>query len=75
MIELLVASLLIVAFIFFFLSVAAPMNSSKPFWKAIYRIRSFMDFTSYWFLNLCWILFFLYVLLMAGRSFLQNYIL
>lgn len=75
MIETCIASLLILAFILFFLSVAAPLNSPKPFWKAIYRIRKVMDFTSYWFLNLCWILFFLYVLLMAGRSFLQNYIL
>ena len=61
----------ITAFIFsvilvlFLLSVFGPMHSKKKFWITIYKIRSIMDFVSYWFFNLCAIATILYVVVMV----------
>lgn len=43
----------LIVYILFFLSVFGPMHSEKKFWGVVYKIRSGMDFVSYWFFNLC----------------------
>lgn len=39
--------------ILFFISVFAPKDSEKKFWKIILKIRAGMDFVSYWIFNIC----------------------
>lgn len=61
-------AVILVIYALFFLSVFGPLHSEKKFWKTIYKIRSGMDFISYWFFNICGIatiLFILYHILRA----------
>ena len=54
-----------VILILFLLSVFGPMHSQKKFWIVIHKIRSIMDFGSYWFYNLCAIATILYIVIMV----------
>lgn len=60
-----VAVMLIIVFILFFLSVIAPMKSERKFWRVIRKIRAGMDFVVYWFFNICAILTIIYVIWMG----------
>lgn len=67
-----VLAALIIIYVLFFLSVFGPMHSKKKFWKIIYKIRSAMDFASYWFFNLCGIATISVIIYFALKGFLKR---
>lgn len=68
-----VAVVLGIIYILFFLSVIAPMKSKRKFWRAIHKIRVGMDFVVYWFFNICAILTILYVVWMVIHGWIEAY--
>ena len=58
-------------FILFLLSVFAPMQSQRKFWRMIHKFRAGLDFVVYWFFNLCAISSILYVCFMAAQGLLK----
>lgn len=68
-----IAVMLGIIFILFFLSVIAPVKSERKFWRVIHKIRAGMDFTSYWFFNLCAILTIIYVLWKGVHAWAATY--
>lgn len=69
-----IAVMLGVIFILFFLSVIAPVRSKNKFWCMIRKIRAGMDFASYWFFNICAILTIIYVVWMGLHGWMAAYI-
>lgn len=67
-----VIAVMIVIYVLFFLSVFGPMHSQKRVWIVIRRIRSGMDFCSYWFFNLCGIATVLYIVCMSAYGLLAR---
>lgn len=55
--------------VLFFLSVIAPMQSQRKFWRMIHRFRAGMDFVVYWFFNACAVLSVLYAVWMIAHRF------
>lgn len=53
MINRLAIVVILVFLVFFLLSVFAPMQSPRRFWRVIHKIRAGMDFFAYWFINIC----------------------
>lgn len=68
-----VAVILVITYILFFLSVFAPMKSQKKFWCVIRRLRAGLDFIVYWFYNLCAIFTILYIIWMSVHSWMAAY--
>lgn len=60
--------------ILFFLSVLAPKQSEKRFWKIIRKIRAGMDFVSYWFFTICGVVTVVYVCFYYLKAFVTNWI-
>lgn len=71
MVDKIVAVVLIIIFVLFFLSVIAPMKSQNKFWRLIHKIRDGMDFFSYWFFNICDILTIAYVIWIGIHSWIR----
>lgn len=65
MVTIIIVTLFIIIFILFLLSALGPMHSQKKFWIVIRKIRSVMDFGSYWFYNLCAIATIVYIVFMV----------
>lgn len=53
----------IIILVLFFLSIFAPLKSEKKFWIIIHKIRAVMDMISYWFINICGMV---YITFLAG---------
>lgn len=58
-----------IIFVLFLLSVIAPMQSQRKFWRMIHKFRAGMDFVVYWFFNICAVLSILYAVWMAAHGF------
>lgn len=59
--------------ILFFISVFAPKQSEKKFWKIILKIRAGMDFVSYWIFNLCGAVTVVYICYYYIKDFLSRW--
>lgn len=68
-----VAVMLGIIYVLFFLSVIAPTKSKRKFWLIIRKIRAGMDFVSYWFFNICAILTIVYVAWMSIYGWAEAY--
>lgn len=58
-----------IIFVLFLLSVIAPMQSQRKFWRMIHKFRAGMDFVVYWFFNICAALSILYAVWMVAHGF------
>lgn len=57
-----------IIFTLFLLSVIAPMQSQRKFWRMIHKFRAGMDLVVYWFFNVCAILTILYAVFMVTHG-------
>lgn len=73
MVDKVVAAVLVIIYILFFLSVIAPTKGERKFWRVIHKIREEMDLTVYWFFNICAILTILYVVWMVVYGWIEAY--